>query len=134
MRDAGGYIGEALGEPKRKSRAKSPTARTLEELKRLGFTAGVVERFVSFTKKRIDLFGCIDIIAVRDGCGIIGVQATSGSNHSAHRHKAIAEPQLVEWLNAGGRYEIWSWAKQGGRGKRKVWTLRREEIKLEDVQ
>lgn len=105
----------------------SPTQRTLAECRRRGWTAGIVERFNSYTKRKHDLLGCIDIVVVTPD-GILGVQATSGSNHSSRRTKALAEPRLKLWLEAGGRFEIWSWQKRGERGKRKLWTLRAEEI------
>lgn len=72
-----------------------------------------------------------------DSCGttntvtpgeIIGIQATSGTNHAARRDKALAEPRLQAWLDAGGRFAIWSWRKAGARGKRKTWTLWAEGI------
>lgn len=107
----------------------TPTARALAELRKMGFTAGVVEKWIPQMKRRVDLFGIIDLIAVMPGVGILGVQATSGSNHAARIAKANAEPRLKTWLASGGRFEVWSFAKQGARGKRKVWVLRREEIK-----
>lgn len=73
-----------------------------------------------------------------DSCGttnalvpgeIIGIQATSGTNHAARREKALSEPRLRAWIDAGGRFEIWSFSKTGVRGKRKKWTLRTEEVK-----
>jgi hypothetical protein len=59
---------------------------------------------------------------------VIGIQATSGSNHSKRVDKARAEPRLATWLGAGCTFAVWSWAKRGARGKRKVWTLREEHI------
>ena len=109
-----------------------PTARTLALLRSEGYTAQVVERFCPYSRRRIDLFSCIDIVAVRPG-QTLGIQATSGANHSHRRDKAIAEPKLREWLLAGNRFEIWSWAKKGPRGKAKRWVERREEIRLEDL-
>lgn len=109
-------------------KTKSPTARSLDELKSLGFAAQVVERWNAFAKKRVDLFGVIDVVAVKPGVGVLGVQATSGTNHAARRAKALAEPRLRVWLASGGRFEVWSWEKQGARGDRKLWTLRRQEI------
>lgn len=106
----------------------SPTQRTLQALRKLGFVAAVVERWNPHARVRQDLFGCIDIVAIRDGIGILGIQACAGASHAARRDKAAAEPKLRTWLECGGRFEIWSWAKQGARGKRKTWTLRREEI------
>jgi hypothetical protein len=103
----------------------SPTARTLRECRKRGYEAQVVEKFNSFTKRRIDLFGCIDVVACTPE-GILGIQATSGANHAARMTKAKAEPKLGRWLKAGGQFAVWSFAKQGGRGKRKLWTLREE--------
>lgn len=105
----------------------SPTQRTLAECRKRGWTAQVVERFNSYTKRRIDLFGVIDLVVITPG-GILGIQTTSGSggNHSARMLKARTEPRLRLWLEAGGKFEVWSWAKRGARGKRKTWTLRTE--------
>ena len=119
---------------KKRATGQSPTSRTLAELRGLGFEAGVVERRVpNRWDITIDLFGCIDIVAMREGSGIVGIQATSGGNHAARRSKSLAEPRLRAWLASGGRFEIWSWSKAGARGARKLWTLRREELTLADV-
>lgn len=106
----------------------TPTARTLKELKELGFEADSVERW--YGGKHHDLLGCLDIVACREGIGILGIQTTTGSNHAARRKKMLAEPRLRAWFAAGGRAEIWSWSKRGGRDERKLWQLRREEIKV----
>lgn len=117
----------------------SPTARSLEHARAMGFTAQVVERFNKYSNKRIDLFGIIDLVCCKPGVGILGVQATSGSNHAARRTKSLAEPRLAEWLNSGGRYEIWSFAmrvrrkKDGTKSKVKRYELRREEITAADL-
>lgn len=103
----------------------SPTQRALAHCKAMGWTAGIVEKWNAFAKIRQDLFGCIDLI-VLDGAGggPIGVQVTSGSNHAARVAKATAEPRLATWLAAPARFEVWSFAKRGERGKRKTWELR----------
>lgn len=113
--------------------ASKPTQRTLAELKELGFMAQVVEKWNPHAKVRQDLFGVIDVLAVKPGVGIVGVQACAGASHAARRAKMLAEPRLRTWLLSGGRAEVWSWAKQGARGKRKTWTLRREEIRVDDL-
>jgi len=79
---------------------------------------------------RVDLFGVIDLIAMREGVGVVGVQACAGASHAARRAKAIAEPRLVTWLASGGRFEVASWSKRGKRGSRKRWAIRREELVL----
>lgn len=130
--------------PKAKRRkGTSPTARTLAELRKRGWTAQVVERpWNKFSKVTLDLFGVIDLIAIVPPDGdilsgqqlqsgaILGIQATGhitgGGNHAARRTKILAEPRAAEWVAAGGRLELWSWSKRGAAGKRKLWTLRVE--------
>ena len=116
----------------------SPTQRTLAELRKRGWPAQVVEQTVPRTFIKRDLFGCIDIIAVVptievggfvvQHCRILGIQVTSGSNHSARVTKALKEPRMRAWCEAGGQFEVWSWAKRGPRGKRKAWMLRTEGV------
>lgn len=120
---------------KRKSKA-TYSARTITECRRRGWLAGNVERRIPFPKPRgttIDLFGVIDIIALDlsapAGQRTIGIQATSGGTGgslSPHRAKILAEPRVLDWIAAGNRLELWTWAKQGARGKAKRWTLRVE--------
>ncbi|MDX2253202.1 MAG: hypothetical protein NW202_13030 [Nitrospira sp.] len=105
----------------------SPTARSLQHLRDLGYHARVVERWNPFAKVRQDLFGG-DILALKPGSPVLIVQATTGSNHAARREKLEAEGFTALWTGAGARLEIWSWAKQGGRGKRKRWQVRREAL------
>ena len=116
----------------------SPTQRSLQYCRKNGWTAGVVEKWNQWAKIRQDLFGCIDMIVIDDlEQGPLAVQATSGSGHAARRKKSIAEPRLKLWLESPARFEIWSWSQRGPKGKRKLWTLRREPIilaQLEDLQ
>lgn len=127
--------------------ASKPTQRTLEYLRDQGITAQVVERWLPHCKRRLDLFGCIDLVALPCVLStqllarpiILGIQTTSGDNHAKRAIKALAEPRLRLWLEAGGRFEIWSWSKKvagtnkdGKRSKVKTWQLRREELTLDD--
>lgn len=126
-------LSNVVEKPKRK-KPFSATARCLVDLRKMGFLAGVVEKWNPHVRIRQDLFGCIDIIAARAGIGVLGINATAGDgNHTKHIAKAIAEPRLRAWLIAGGRYEVWTYLKRGDAGKRKLYTLRREEIKLEHL-
>lgn len=145
-------------EPRKKRKKSTPTtARTLAHCRKLGWLAGVVERRIPFPKPqgtKIDLFGVIDVVAVvvptaahhswedhgGDGpcsaCwkpGAIGIQSTAniGGHHAKHRTKILAEPRALAWVQAGNRLELWTWAKQGGRGQRKLWTLRVEVFTVE---
>ena len=111
----------------------TPTARSLQYIRGMGFTAQVVERFNPFAKVRQDLFGCIDLIACIPAVGILGIQACAGASHAARRAKAIAEPRLRDWMRCGGKFEVWSWTKRGPRGKRKAWSLRRDVVCIDEL-
>jgi hypothetical protein len=119
-------------EPPKKKRKRrsgpSPTALTLEECRNRGWTAEVVEQRIPKTFITRDFIGVIDIIAFSPSDGIIGIQATSGSggNHAARVHKALAEPRLIKWLRAGGKFQVWSWKKCVG-----GWELRDEEAVIQ---
>ncbi len=106
----------------------SPTQRALADLKEMGFLAAVVERWNPYAKIRQDLWGCIDIISLREGVGVLFVQCCAGASHAARVAKVKAEPRLPTILASGARVEVWSYAKRGTKGKRKVYELRREEI------
>ena len=105
----------------------TPTARSLAELRRLGWTGEVVEKWIPQAKIRRDLFGIFDIVAITPD-GLLGIQCTSGSNHASRVHKVQESDALPKWLGAGCHAEVWSWSKRGERGKRKLWVLRREEL------
>lgn len=117
------------GDALRKKRKKtvSPTSRTLAAAGKRGYVIGVVERFVGFPPPghRVDLFGVIDLVGVRPtedkrGLQIVGVQATSGSNHAARRTKILGEPRAKLWCDAGGVLELWSWTKRGARWEPRI--------------
>jgi hypothetical protein len=104
----------------------SPTSRTLERLRKLGWTAQVVERWNAYAKIRQDLFGCIDIVAVKASeVGVLGVQCTSRSNMSSRVRKCHCSPVMATWLDARNGLQVWGWAKVRGR-----WEATVEEIRL----
>lgn len=116
---------------KGKKSSKTPTARSLEECRKRGWDAGVVEQTIPHTFIKRDLFGFVDIVAITPD-GIVAIQATGGSGgaHAARVTKILNEPRARRWLAAGQRIEVWSWAIQGARGARKLWTLRTEAIEI----
>jgi hypothetical protein len=105
----------------------SPTQRTLKKLRDEGWTVAIVEKTLPRCFIKQDLFGIIDILAIKPG-RILGVQATADSHHKNRVNKATAEPRLQTWLEAGGEFEVWSWGQKGPKGKRKVWTPRIEAL------
>lgn len=110
----------------------SPTQRTLAWLRGQGYTAQVVERWCAYSRRRIDVLGFGDILAVGNG-QIVLVQACAGASHAARKAKALAIPALRTWVECGGTFWVVSWSKRGPRGKRKVWTERAEEVDLGEI-
>lgn len=108
----------------------SPTQRTLAMCRKHGFTTQVVERYCTFSRRRIDLFGVIDVVAM-DGKNILGIQTTSG-DHVSHRLKKIkAEPRAKQWLESGGRLFVHGWSLKK-RSRR--WECREIEVTKEMLE
>lgn len=110
--------------------AISPTQRSLAHArKKLGWAVDVVEHWNSHTRQRRDLFHIIDIVALGAN-KTIGIQATSTGNAMARVDKLINSESTLQWLADPNReLEVWGWAKQGARGKRKLWTLKRINLR-----
>lgn len=108
----------------------SPTQRTLKKLRDEGYTAQVVERWCSFTKRRHDLFGIIDVLAIKDG-ETLAVQTTSGSGVSARLKKMLESDTLIPILKAGWNVHIHGWrkvkVKRGGKAMK--WDVRLVDVK-----
>lgn len=107
----------------------TPTARTLKELKQTGYLAQVVEKWNPWAKIRQDLYGFIDVVAIKAGeSWVLGIQCTM-AGHSANRmQKAKASPNLAVWLACGNRFEVWGFSKKGPRGERKTWELNKRGV------
>lgn len=108
----------------------SPMQRTLKLLRGQGYVCGITEKFNSFIKIRQDLFGFIDLVALKPG-EIIGVQCTTGAHHAEHKTKII--PLARPWLEAGGKIWLITWSKNKvEKGKKKeTWVSRLEEITID---
>lgn len=119
-------------EPKKRRRPakKSPTQRSLAYLRSAGYEAQVVERWNAFARLRQDLFGFIDVVAIRPAA-ILAVQATA-SAVADRIAKIKAEPKAVAWLAAGGSIEVHGWTLRGKAGRRKTYQLRRVLLELRD--
>lgn len=101
-------------------------------LRERGFECGIVERFNSFTKQRFDLFGIIDLIAIKEHT-IVGVQSC-GSAYSEHMKKMLASDKAIDWLEAGGELMLIGWRKikKVRGGKAMVWKPREYHFKFDD--
>ena len=73
--------------------ATSPTQLSLKKLRDEGWFCWITEHWNSFSRTRQDLWGFVDIIALKPG-QILGVQTTTATNMSARINK-IAEHENV---------------------------------------
>jgi Trm5-related predicted tRNA methylase len=97
----------------------SPTELTLKHLRAEGWTVAVVEKWNPHARIRQDLYGFIDILALR-GSETLAVQATSYTNMSS-RIKKIAEIETVAAVREAG-WTIWviGWRKVNNRWTHKI--------------
>lgn len=97
---------------------RSPTSRSLEYLRKQGYLACVVEKWIPRARIRKDAFDCIDILAVRPG-EVLGIQATDrtsvskriakirGLEHFPELQACPIEIRVHGWSKmASGRYEL----------------------------
>lgn len=92
----------------------SPTALTLRALRRDGYTAEVVEHWNPHARVRNDLFGVIDVLALK-GAETLAVQATSDSNVSARVRKIAESEHIAAIREAGWSIFVFGWRKDGTR-------------------
>jgi hypothetical protein len=102
----------------------SPTARTLEHLRKAGYPlVGVVEKWIAPACRRVDLFGILDVLAVSEA-EIVGVQCTSGSNVASRVAKIAESAALPVLRSAGVKVCVHGWR----RNAKRRWVLREVEL------
>ena len=102
--------------------AQSPTSRTLKRLRDDGYLADVVEKWIPGANIRRDLYGFIDVLAVKDG-HVLGVQATSYGNISSRVQKITDHENIGIVRKAGFHIEVWGWRKVKNRWRVKIVDL-----------
>ena len=107
------------GAPKRKKKSGiSSVMRTLKRLRDDGWLCAVVEHLNPHVKIRQDLFGIVDILALKPGEGTLAVQVCQGKDKIEHVYKVEMNPKLDTLVGAGWNVEIWAWTphkiKRGG--------------------
>ena len=115
---------------------RTPTQRTMEALREVGWTVGVVERYMSRVGMfgiRRDYLGIIDVIGCHPNLGILGVQCCAASGKASHVRKIISSSNSLEWIDAGGRLEVWSWRKYVKPVDRKYWRSTITRIAASDI-
>lgn len=88
----------------------SPTQRSLKLLREQGYQVDVTEHWNAFARIRQDLFGFIDLLALRDG-ETLAVQTTSYSNVSARVKKITDHENLSFVRKAGWGISVHGWHK-----------------------
>ena len=88
----------------------SLTLRTTKHLREQGYLVATVEHYNSFTRRKHDLFGCIDLLAIGNG-ETLAIQVTSRSNMSARIKKIQDAEALPEMLRSKWRIIVHGWDK-----------------------
>ncbi len=75
-----------------------------------GYLTGATEVWCSHTRRRRDLFGFIDFVAIGKG-RCVGVQCCARSGLASHRRKMTDEcsDAVTEWLASGCEIELHGW-------------------------
>ena len=88
----------------------TPSQRTIKHLREQGYLVATVEHYNSFTRRKHDLFGCIDLLAIGNG-ETLAIQVTSRSNMSARIKKIEDNLALPEMLRSKWRILVHGWDK-----------------------
>jgi len=100
------------------------TALSLDHLRSLGYLVDVVERWVPTgaggARVRRDLFGILDLVAVRED-GTLGVQTTTKGQTSTRARKIAKSAATPILLACGWRIVVHGWWQPNGFGTR--WVL-----------
>lgn len=115
----------------------TPTQRSMALLREQGYLPDIVEHFNAYARRRIDLFGWADIVALHPSkTGVLAVQTTTGSNLAARVKKAAEMASFRLWIAAGNAVEFHGWRKvlRAGRGsKLRVWQPIIERVDIHDL-
>ena len=103
----------------------TPMQKSLELLRAEGYTPFIVEYWDAFARRRKDLCGIGDILALRENEVLI-VQTTSHSNVWARVRKITDHENTPHIRKAGIRIEVHGWGKKR-EGRRYLWDLKRRE-------
>ena len=98
------------------------TGRSTALLRERGYIVATVEHYNAFTKRKHDLFGCIDLLAIGNG-ETVAVQVTSKGHLSERKHKVEESEAYPEMLRSGWRIVLHGWFKENNR-----WQLKEVEL------
>ena len=81
----------------------TPTQRSLAYLREQGYTVAIVERWNPFARIRQDLFGFVDLLAIRKG-ETLAVQTTS--TNVSERIKKIQDSEYLPKITPSGTRHV----------------------------
>lgn len=90
--------------------SRSTNSRSMEHFKKLGYVVTKVEQYNPYDKKRHDLFGFIDSLALNQ-TELLGVQACGMSDRLEHLRKIRDEPRAKLWVLSGHTICLQAWRK-----------------------
>lgn len=102
-------VRSALSKPRRKPVLH--TQRSLKALRDAGYLVAITERWNDFAKIRQDLFGFVDLLALREN-ETLAVQVTSRENISSRVAKISESEHIAAVRKAGWRIEVHGWRKE----------------------
>jgi hypothetical protein len=89
----------------------SQNARTIALYESKGYKCDIVESYNSFSRRKKDLFGIFDIVAIGNG-ETLGIQLTSKSNMSSRIKKITNSDFFTEIVRSGWRIIVIGWYKK----------------------
>jgi len=95
---------------------------TRKRLEEQGYLVELVESYNAFTKRKHDLWGFIDFLAIKRD-DILAIQVTSKANMSSRRKKITEHDNVGKVREAGIRIELWGFYKEGNRWQVKIENL-----------
>lgn len=129
----------------------SPLERSKALLESQGFHVWKVERPPSMFAPTLDLYNCIDLVAIHDNrSGVMGIQCCAEdiaphikkimegyTKQKIRKGELVTEtippnPYLKTWLKAGNPFFIWGWRLRKNEGKKASFQLRQIEFLLKD--
>lgn len=103
--------------------ATSPTQLSLKKLREEGYVVAIVEHYNYFAKIRQDLFGFIDILALK-GKETLAVQTTTATNMSARVKKIGDHENVGPVREAGWTIHVHGWHQDD----KKKWHCKVKDI------
>ncbi len=90
--------------------AISPTQRSLKLMRGEGYLCAITEHWNHFAKIRQDLFGFIDILAIK-GEEVVAIQTTTQTNQSARVKKILQHKNFQAIHATGWKIVVHGWRK-----------------------